>query len=57
MRTQARSFLRRPGPIGPDGVLALVLTVLLQGELWLGERYQGHLAFPGSKAGTAGLCL
>jgi signal transduction histidine kinase len=38
-------------------VLALVLTVLLQGELWLGERYQGHLAFPGSKAGTAPFLL
>jgi signal transduction histidine kinase len=53
MRARAQSFLRKPGPIGPDGVLALALTVLLQAELWLGERSEGHAAFPGSKAATA----
>jgi signal transduction histidine kinase len=57
LKTRVQSLLRKPGPVGPDGVLALVLTVLLQGELWLGERYQSHLAFPGSKAGTAPFLL
>jgi hypothetical protein len=57
MRTRAQEFLRKPGPIGPDGALALSLTILLQAELWLGEHYQGHHAFPGSKAGTAPFLL
>ena len=57
VKGRAQSFLRRPGPVGPDGVLALALTVLLQAELWLGERYQSNPAFPGSKPGTAPFLL
>jgi signal transduction histidine kinase len=57
MRARAQEFLRRPGPIGPDGALAIALTILLQAELWLGERYQSGPAFPGSKIGTAPFLL
>ena len=38
-------------------MLAVTLAVLLQGEIWLGERYQGGLAFPGARAVTAPLML
>jgi signal transduction histidine kinase len=57
VKARAQSFLRTPGPVGPDGALALALTILLQAELWLGERYQSNLAFPGSKAATAPFLL
>jgi signal transduction histidine kinase len=57
VKARAQTFLRKPGPIGPDGVLAVALTILLQAELWLGERYQSNAAFPGSKAGTAPFLL
>ncbi|MGZ4202071.1 MAG: DUF7134 domain-containing protein, partial [Thermoleophilaceae bacterium] len=57
MRARVQEFLRKPGPIGPDGALAIALTILLQAELWLGERYQNGPAFPGSKIGTAPFLL
>jgi signal transduction histidine kinase len=34
-------------------VLAFAITGLLQAELWIGERYQGSAAFPGSKSVNA----
>jgi signal transduction histidine kinase len=53
MREKTAAFRNRLGPLGPDGLLALAIVVLVQLELWLGERYQGHPAFPGSRALTA----
>jgi signal transduction histidine kinase len=38
-----------------DVVLALAVTVLLQVELWVGERYQGGAAFPGARGVNAPL--
>jgi signal transduction histidine kinase len=54
---RAMQVLRRLRPLQLDLALSLVLTVLLQAELWLGERYQGNPAFPGSKAATAPFLL
>ncbi len=50
-------WAHRSGPGGIDGWLAIAITALLQGELWLGETYQGAPAFPGSTAATAPLLL
>ncbi len=53
MPAALKTFVSRPGPRGSDGLLALVFTVLVQLELWLGEEYEGLPAFPGDAAATA----
>jgi signal transduction histidine kinase len=52
-----RALRDRIGPFGRDGLLALALVGLTQAELWMGERYEGYLAFPGSRVATAPFLL
>ena len=46
---------RRPPAL--DAAIAAGLTLLLQLELWLGERYEGHPAFPGDRVPTGAMLL
>ena len=52
-RSYACAVVLSPNPPLPDVALAAGLTVLLQLELWLGERYEGEPAFPGDRTATA----
>ena len=47
--------IRRPTVL--DAVLAAAATLLLQAELWLGERYEGVPAFPGDRTATSVMLL
>lgn len=47
--------VQRPSRL--DLAIAVCLTVVLQLELWIGERYQGAPAFPGDRVPTAVLLL
>jgi signal transduction histidine kinase len=49
LKAKAQALLATWELAPPDAVLALAITALLQAELWIGERYQGSAAFPGSK--------